>query len=103
MKRGSIVPLENSQYMKRFVAISEYKRMTGLSYPTIMHMIETNQCKYIQTECGHYKIDTGDLEDREIASILEQLSEQGQLIKALCGHLGVSAKGIKIKKQAGGM
>ena len=74
---------------KRFVPIAEYQRMTGLSYPTIKNALDTGQLKGIQTEAGHWKVDVTDSGDKFISAILEQLDEQGRLIKALCGHLGV--------------
>jgi hypothetical protein len=77
--------------MKRYVTEAEYKRMTGISTPTLKHMIATNQVKYIQTEAGYYKIDTADMGDKETAAILSRLDEQQKLLAALCGHLGLGS------------
>ena len=75
--------------MKRFVSIAEYQRITGLSYSTVKNMIKNNQCSYIQTEAGHYKIDTVAGEELVLCDIIQQLDEQGQLLKKLCKHLGI--------------
>ena len=75
--------------MKRYVPIAEFQRMTGLAYPTIKNALETGQLKGIQTEAGYWKVDTADTGDKGITAIMEQLNEQGQLLKALCGHLGL--------------
>lgn len=77
---------------KRFVPIAKYQRMTGLSYPTIKNALDTGQLKGIQTEAGHWKIDTEDVGNRDNAAILERLNEQGQLLKLLCRHLGVATE-----------
>jgi len=77
---------------KRFVPIAEYQRMTGLSYPTIKNALDTGQLKGVKTEAGHWKIDTEDAGNRDNAAILERLNEQGQLLKLLCGHLGVATE-----------
>jgi hypothetical protein len=74
---------------RRFVAVAEYQRMTSLSYQTVMHMIKTKQINAIQTEGGHYKIDTAAIENTDTADILERLDSQQQLLKTLCLHLGV--------------
>ena len=76
--------------MKRFVPIAEYQRMTGLSYPTIKNALDTGQLKGIRTESGHWKIDTATAGDKDTAAIMEQLNEQGRLLKSLCGHLGLA-------------
>ena len=77
--------------MKKFVPIAEYTRMTGLSYPTVKNALETGQLKGIKTEAGHWKIDVSDTGDKVSAAIIEQLNEQGRLLKALCGHLGIGS------------
>ena len=77
--------------MKKFVPIAEYTRMTGLSYPTVKNALETGQLKGIKTEAGHWKIDVSDTGDKTSTAIIEQLNEQGRLLKALCGHLGVGS------------
>jgi len=74
---------------KRYVPIAEYQRMTGLSYPTIKNALDTGQLKGIKTEAGYWKIDTEDLGNKDTVAIMERLNEQGQLLKALCGHLGL--------------
>ena len=43
---------------KRFVAIAEYQRITGLSYQTVKNALETGQLRGVRTEAGHWKIDT---------------------------------------------
>ena len=75
--------------MKRFVAIAEYQRISGLSYPTIKNALETGQLKGVRTEAGHWKIDTQDRGGADFSAITKRLDEQGQMLKALCGHLGV--------------
>ena len=75
---------------KRFVTIAEYQRITGLSYPTIKNALDTGQLRGIQTEAGHWKIDVNDTGNKDATAIMEQLNEQGRLLKALCGHLGLT-------------
>jgi len=79
---------------RRYVPIAEYQRMTGLSYPTIKNALETGQLKGIRTEAGHWKIDVIDSGDKNTAAIMEQLSQQGQLLKQLCVHLGIRTAGV---------
>jgi len=79
---------------KRYVPIAEYQRMTGLSYPTIKNALETGQLKGIRTEAGYWKVDTEDAGNKDAAIIMERLSEQNRLLKTLCGHLGLSTKGM---------
>ena len=74
---------------KRYVPIAEYQRMTGLSYPTVKNALETGQLNGIQTEAGHWKVDTADTSDGSISAIMERLGETERMLKALCGHLGV--------------
>jgi len=73
----------------RFVSISQYQRMTGLSYPTIKNAAETGKIKAIQTEAGHWKIDTLADINIDTAPLLERLEGQEKMLKTLCAHLGV--------------
>jgi len=73
---------------KRFVAIAEYQRLTGLSYATVKHMINSNQLKTITTESGLVRIDIHD-DNADSSAIVKRLDEQERMLKALCGHLGV--------------
>ena len=77
---------------RRYVPIAEFQRMTGLSYPTIKNALETGQLNGIRTGAGHWKVDTEDVGSKDVTAIVERLNEQGQLLKALCGHLGLSAE-----------
>ena len=74
---------------KRFVPVAEYQRISGLSYATVMHMIKTKQINAIQTEGGHYKIDTLNSGNMDTGVIIKRLDEYEKMLKALCGHLGV--------------
>ena len=76
---------------KRFVTISEYQRMTGMSYKTVKHAIDTGQLKAIRTEAGHFKIDTAANTDPGLAAVTRQLEDQARMLKALLSHLGVKA------------
>ena len=79
---------------KRFVSIAEYSKLTGLSYPTVKNALETKQIKGVQTEAGHWKIDISDTGNKDTVAIMEQLNEQGRLLKALCRHLGLTKAAI---------
>jgi predicted site-specific integrase-resolvase len=68
---------------KRFVAVSEYQRLTGLSYKTIMHMIRSGQLPHVETESGQYRIDTQTV-SKDAGVTNEKLDEMQKLLKALC-------------------
>ena len=74
---------------KRFVTIAEYQRITGLSYKTVKNALDTGQLKGIKTEAGHWKVDITDSGDKATVAIIEQLNEQGRLLRQLCSHLGL--------------
>jgi len=76
-------------FNKRFATIAEYQRITGLSYPTIKNAAETGKIKAIQTEAGHWKIDTLADMNMDTASLMERLEGQEKMLKTLCAHLGV--------------
>jgi len=86
---------------KRFITIAECQRITGLSYPTIKHAAESGQIKAIKTESGHWKIDITDISqnptDKINTQIIIQLEGHEQLLKALCGHLGVNYNNSSVK------
>ena len=73
----------------RYVSINQYQKITGLSYPTIKNAAETGKIKAIQTEAGHWKIDTAADTSVDITALLERLDGQEKLLKSLCAHLGV--------------
>ncbi|MCL2215940.1 MAG: hypothetical protein FWB91_02845 [Defluviitaleaceae bacterium] len=68
---------------KRFIPVSEYQRISGLSYKTVMHMIKTGQLPHIETESGQYRID---MQSGDIGStfIVDKLNETQTMVKALC-------------------
>ena len=77
---------------REYVPVStamKIKPYKGMSRPTILHGLETGRIKGIKTETGHWRVFIGDAEDTSTTAIVEQLNEQGRLLKALCGHLGV--------------
>ena len=75
---------------KRFVTIAEYSRLSGLSYPTIKAALERGDLRGVRTEANFWKIDLQAESSPDMAAIAEQLDEQGRLLRALCGHLGVA-------------
>jgi len=74
---------------KRYVPIAEYQRISGLSYATVNHMLNTGQLQFITTETGLRRVDTQQV-DSAIGEIILRLEVQEGLLKRLCEHLGVS-------------
>ena len=77
------------EQQKRFVSEAEAVRHYGISRPTLRQGIKDGIFKAVQTEAGHYRVDISDTGDKATAAIMERLDEQGQLLKALAGHLGI--------------
>jgi len=78
---------------KRYINVAEFQRLTGLSRPTIEHGCLTGQIRAIKTETGQWRIDAdSNTSSRETATILEQLSEQSRMLRALAGHLGLEVE-----------
>ena len=75
--------------MKRYVAIAEYQRKTGLSYPTIKNALESGQLIGIKTEAGHWKVDLVTDGNADLMSVHGKLDGLERQIKALIEHLGV--------------
>ena len=68
---------------KRFVTVTEYQRISGLSYKTVMHMIRTGQLPHIKTESGQCRVDTQP--NGQNATILaEKMDDVQKCLKALC-------------------
>ena len=76
--REQIIPKE-----KRYVSIKAYERQTGLSYQTIMHMVKSEQVKYIRTESGNYKIDTRPDYNADINLLTNKITELQKQVTAL--------------------
>ena len=74
----------SKQEEKRFVTISAYRRMTGLGYKAIMHMIQSGQIKTLKTESGKYRIDTNADSSGDMSALMEELNETKRLLRALC-------------------
>ena len=83
---------------KRYVSMSTYQKMTGLSYKTVKHLIETSQLKTIKTEAGNYRIDVvsnnsakAEIElKKEISNLKDALRSTETMVKALCKHLNAT-------------
>jgi len=73
---------------KRFMSVAEYSRVYGLSQATVRHLIHSNQVRYITTESGHKRIDTGIAPTDTAVNM--KYDEQCKLIAKLCEHLGVN-------------
>jgi len=73
---------------KRFIPVNEYQRISGLSYKTVMHMIQTGQLPHIKTESGQCRIDTqaNAPSNNELHRTVEELYG---LVKALCKQFNV--------------
>jgi len=74
---------------KRFIPISQYCRLTGLSYRTVDHMLNSGQLAYITTEAGLRRIDTQGRP--EPGAVIARLDEQGRLLTAIGERLGIQA------------
>ena len=74
---------------KRFVPVSEYQRISGLSYKTVMYMIRTGQLKSIETEGNQYRIDM-QADNSDTNSIMDKLNETQRLVKAVCRQLNTA-------------
>ncbi|MCL2604833.1 MAG: hypothetical protein FWD90_10180 [Defluviitaleaceae bacterium] len=74
---------------KRFVPVSEYQRISGLSNKTVIHLIQTGQLPHIKTESGHCRIDMEPIGvgNNEISKTVE---ESHRLVKALCKQFNVA-------------
>jgi hypothetical protein len=72
---------------KRFVTIAKYQEISGLSYATVSHLMNSGQLPYITTESGLRRVDTGATPDR--AELIERLDRTEQILSSLCDHLGV--------------
>ena len=74
---------------KRFVPVSEYQRISGLSYKTVMHLLRTGQLPHIETESGQCRIDTqvSNHGNAELKTLLEETQRQ---VKALCKQFNVA-------------
>jgi hypothetical protein len=80
---------------RRYVPIKKFQEISGLSYATVDHLCKSGQLRYITTESGLRRIDTQqDADSANNAAITARLEEQGRLLKALCGHLGLEVKNI---------
>ncbi|MCL2204899.1 MAG: hypothetical protein FWB88_13300 [Defluviitaleaceae bacterium] len=74
---------------KRYIPVSEYQRISGLSNKTVMYMIRTGQIPYIKTESGHCRIDTQPV-GQDTAEMKKTVEESHQLVKALCKQFNVA-------------
>ena len=83
------MPETNVTKNKRYVAIAEFQRLSGLSYPTIKNALESGELRGIRTEAEHWKVDTLDAGNTDTAAIVQRLDEQARMLKTLCAHLGV--------------
>jgi len=79
------VTIENQ---KRFVPISKYCEISGLSYATVNYLLKSNQLSYITTESGQRRVDTQPTNSGQEA-VIAKLDRQDALLSALCAHLGV--------------
>ena len=80
---------------KRFVPVNEYQRISGLSYKTVMHMIQTGQLPHITTESAHKRVDTQANAPSNDA-MQHRIEELHRLVKALCKQFNVQAQGVSI-------
>ena len=78
---------------KRFIPISQYCKISGLSYATVNHMLNSGQLSYVTTESGQRRVDTNDSVNADSTAIARRLDETERLLKSLCTHLGVSVAG----------
>lgn len=73
---------------KRFVPIKTYCEMSGLSYATVSHMLNSGQLQYITTESGQRRVDTqGDSKDE--AAMHSRLNSIESAVKALCRQFNI--------------
>lgn len=76
--------------MIKWMSIPEYTKQTGLSRGTILKMIESGDLTAATTEGGaQLRIKTES--DPELDRLNQQISENNELLKQLCKHLGIKS------------
>lgn len=78
---------------KRFASISEYQKLSGLSYKTIRHALESRQLNGIRTESGIWKIDTRFKGGSDVSTLLYKLENVERALLALCRQMNTEIKG----------
>ena len=73
---------------KRFVTITEYQRISGLSYEAVKHMLKSGQLAYITTNSGLKRIDTQS-NTVNAETLTKRIDTLEALMKAMCKHLNV--------------
>ena len=77
----------------RFVTIRRFQEISGLSYQTVNHLLESGQLSYITTEGGLRRIDTQAGTDADTGFVLRSLERQERMLAALSSHLGLKVEG----------
>ena len=78
---------------KKFVPVSEFQRISGLSYPTVMGALERGELKGIKTESGHWRVKLENDNSSNIPDISERLQKIEQSIYALCKQFNTQIGG----------
>jgi len=74
---------------KRFVPIKRYCEISGLSYATVNHMLNSGQLPYITTESGQRKVDTM-THSADSNILLDKLEKTEKMLTALCRQFNTS-------------
>lgn len=88
---------------KRFVPIKTYCELSGLSYATVDHMLNSGQLAFITTESGLRRVDTHTLDTVQgsnLNALIVRMETQERLLKQLYDAfegIGVVIKNTGIK------
>jgi predicted site-specific integrase-resolvase len=72
---------------KHFVTIKRYQEISGMSYATINHLLDSGQLPYITTTSGKRRVDTGASADSKDNERLEHVEK---MLTALCRQFNTS-------------
>lgn len=75
----------------RYMPVSQYMKLTKMSYPTIMKNLKSGMLQGIETEKGLWRVWVPDDSGANNGPLLERLERQEQMLEKLMAHLGVKA------------
>ena len=75
---------------KRYVPIKKFCEISGLSYATANHMMNSGQLAYITTESGLRRIDTQHSGQSDEAVVICRLQGIERQLNALCRQFNVA-------------
>ena len=74
---------------RRYIPVSEYVRIYGLSQKTVRHGLGTGQIKGIKTETGKWRVDTFDGNNFQSEFVMQRMDKHEKLLLALCKQFGI--------------